>query len=104
MTHGKPCVTRHAKENACVSMAKENACVTHGLPCVHMHVNVEVYKRVRKPVRRGGEQKKGKEGKKKEEKKREKEKKGRQKEGNRNLTFLYSKIGFLTVKTRRTKK
>ena len=54
-------------------MAKANACVTHGLPCVHMHVNVEVYKRVRKPVRRGGEQKKGKEGKKRRKKEKERE-------------------------------
>ena len=54
-------------------MAKANACVTHGLPCVHMHVNVEVYKRGRKPARRGGEQQKGKEGKKKRKKERERE-------------------------------
>ena len=45
MTHEKPCVIRHAKENACV---------THGKPCVHMHANGEVYKRGGKSIRRGG--------------------------------------------------
>ena len=35
VAHGKPCVTRHAKVNACV---------THGQPCVHMHANGHPYK------------------------------------------------------------
>ena len=46
-------------------IAKANACVTHGKPCVRMNVNGEVCKRGGKSVRRGGEQQKGKEGKKK---------------------------------------
>ena len=66
VTHGKPCVTRHAKENACVTQGKlcvtrhekEKSCVTHSKPCVHMHVNGEVYKRGGKLVHRGGEQQK----------------------------------------------
>ena len=70
VTHGKPCVTRHAKENACR---------THGKPCVHMHANGEVYKRGGKSVRREGEEQKGKEGKKREKKK----KKERGVKGNR---------------------
>ena len=35
VTHGKPCVTRYAKANAYV---------THGKPCVHMHANGHAYK------------------------------------------------------------
>ena len=35
VTHGKPCVTRHAKANACV---------TYGKPCVHMHENGHAFK------------------------------------------------------------
>ena len=75
MTHGKPCVIRHAKANAC----------RHGKPCVHMHVNGEVYKRGGKSVHRGGEEQKGKEGKKKEKKKGEREEKERERreKGNR---------------------
>ena len=59
--------------------AKANACVTHGKPCVHMHVNGEIYKRGGKLVRRGGEQQKGKEGRKKRRKK-EKEREERERE------------------------
>ena len=72
--------------------------MTHGKPCVHMHVNGEVYKRGGKLVCREGEQQKGKKGKKKrEEKKREKEKKGRDKEGEKEICVP-------TVGTFRTKK
>ena len=35
VTHGKPCVIRHAKENKCV---------THGKPCVHKLANRHAYK------------------------------------------------------------
>ena len=78
MTHGKSCVTRHVKENAYVTHGKANACVTHDKPCVHMHVNGEVYKRGGKLVCKEGEQqgKEGKKKKKKEEKKRDKEGEG----------------------------
>ena len=38
--------------------------MTHGKPCVHMHVNGKVYKGGGKSIHRGGEQQKGKEGKK----------------------------------------
>ena len=52
VTHGKTCVTRHAKEKSCVTNgkpcvtrhAKANACVTHGKPCVHMHGTWNGYK------------------------------------------------------------
>ena len=66
--------------------------MTHGKPCVHMHVNGEVYKRGGKSVHRGGEQQKGKQGKKKE-----KEKKGREKEEEK-------EIGVPTIGTSQTKK
>ena len=72
MTHGKPCVTRHAKANACV---------THGKPCVQMHANGLAYKMGGQFVEEGRVERKG-EGKRKEkerkEKDREKEKKGRE--------------------------
>ena len=86
----KPYVKRHAKATTCR---------THGKPCVHMHVNGEVYKMGYKSVHRGGEEQKGKEGKKekKEKKKKEKEKKGREKEKEK-------EIGVPTVRTCRTKK
>ena len=62
-------------------------CVTHGKPCVQMHDNGEVYKRVGKLVHRGGEQQKGKEGKKKDE-----TKKGREKERKRKSAFRQSEL------------
>ena len=71
---------------------KENACVTHGKPCVHMHVNGEVYKRGGKSVRRGREQQKGTEGKKRrkkrerEERERERGAKGNRRSDGRNLS------------------
>ena len=69
MTHSKPCVTMHAKENACR---------THGKPCVHMHGTWNVYKMGWRSMRRGGKKQKRKEGKMKgkERKEREGKKKG----------------------------
>ena len=89
VTHDKPCVTGHAKANACV---------THGKSCVHMHANGEVYKKGGKSFRKGGEEQKGKEGIKKERRKKiEREKKGRVKEGEKEISVPI-------VGTRRTKK
>ena len=84
MTHGKSCVTRHAKANACR---------THGKPYVHMHVNGEVYKR-------GGNQfveeernkNERKEKKKREEKKERKRRKGERKRGTRKSAFRRLKL------------
>ena len=83
MTHGKPCVTKHAKANACV---------THGKPCVHMHANGNIYKmgedqfveegRSRKERRR-----KNKRERKERKKEREKEKKGRERGRKANMRF-----------------
>ena len=76
MTYDKPCVTRHAKANA----------------CVHMHVNGKVYKSGGKSVCRGGEQQKGKEGKKNREGKIEREKNGERKRGKRKSMFRRSEL------------
>ena len=61
--------------------------MTHGKPCVHMHVNGEVYKRGGKSVRRGGEQQKGKQGKKKR-----KRRKGERERRKRKSTFQRSEL------------
>ena len=87
MTHGKPCVTRHAKANACV---------THGKPCVHMHANGHAYKwdvfveeggGCRKGKEKGRKGEKGK-GEKKERK--EKIKMKRKRERGRRLAVSFS--------------
>ena len=80
MTHGKPCVIRHAKANACV---------THGKPCVHMHANGHVYKMGGDQFVEEGRSRKERRRKKKKERKerkkeRDKEKKGREIERKRN--------------------
>ena len=49
--------------------------MTHGLPCVTMHASWKVYKRGRRPVRRGREEQKGK------EKEKEKGVKGKKEKG-----------------------
>ena len=90
MTHGKPRVTMHEKENACR---------THSKPCFHMHGTWNVYKMGWRSVHRGGEEQKRKEGKRKEKgrigrekkRKREGEKKGRERE-KRKLVFRKSKL------------
>ena len=65
----------------------------HGNPCVHMHVNEEVFKRGGKLVRRGGKQQKGNEGKKREEKKKErKRRKGERKRGKKKSAFRRSEL------------
>ena len=71
MTYDKPCVTRHAKANA----------------CVHMHVNGKVYKSGGKSVCRGGEQQKGKEGKKIEKEKKKERRMERKRGGKGNRCF-----------------
>ena len=91
MTHGKPCVTRHAKANA----------------CVHMHANGHAYKwdvfvegGGEQEMKREREEMREKEERKEREKRRkrkEKEKKERD-EGGR--LFLPQFISILTVGTR----
>ena len=78
MTHGNPCVTRHAKANACV---------THDKSCVHMHVNGEIYKKGREisSYRTRATKRKGRK-KIEKKKKREKERKGREKEGEKEIS------------------
>ena len=75
MTHGKPCVIRHAKANACV---------IHGKPCVHMHAYEHAYKMGGDQFVGEGSRKKRRRKKKRErkerKKEREKEKKGRERE------------------------
>ena len=91
VTHGKPCVTRHEKENACV---------THGKPCVHMHANGHAYKMGGQFVEKGGAERKG-EGKRKgremKERKRERRRKKGEKEGEKEICVPM-------VGTHRTKK
>ena len=90
-------------------MARPNACVTHGKPCVHMHANGHAYKwgvhnhfveeRAGKEKRKGEKERKGKE--KRKRKKKEKKGKGKErekKEGGR--WFLPQFIGVPTVGTR----
>ena len=93
VTHGKPCVTRHAKANACV---------THGKPCGHMHVNGHAYKWDMFLEEGGGAGKEKRKGG-KERKKENKEKKGKGKEREkeeRGKRFLSQFISILMVATR----
>ena len=91
MTHGKPCVTRHAKANACV---------THGKPCVHMYGTWNGYKWDGDQFVEGGRNKKEmkEKGKGKEEKKKKKEKierrirKGERQREKRKSVFRWSEL------------
>ena len=69
-------------------MARPNACVTHGKPCVHMHANGHAYKwdmfveegggsRKGKEKGRKGEKGKGEKKKRKERKRKRKRERGR---------------------------
>ena len=50
-----------ARTNACVTRhAKENACVTHGKPGVHMHANGHAYKMGGQFIEKGRSIKEGK--------------------------------------------
>ena len=55
-------------------MARPNACVTHGKPCVHMHANEHAYKMGGQFLEKGNKEEKEKEEKGKKERAREGEK------------------------------
>ena len=77
MTHGKPCVTRHVKANACV---------THGKPCGHMHVNGHAYKWDMFLEEGGGSRKgkeKGRKGEKERKERKERKRKRKRERGKR---------------------
>ena len=65
-------------------MARANACVTNGKPCVHMHADGHAYKMGGQFLEEGGSRKERKRKKKRErkerKKKKKKKKKGREKE------------------------
>ena len=65
VTHGKPCVTRHVKANA----------------CVHMHTNGHVYKMGGHFIEEGRSRKERRRKKKMERKERKKERERRRKKG-----------------------
>ena len=66
-------------------MARANACVTHGKPCVHMHANGHAYKMGGQFVEKGRRRKERKRKKKKKRvrKERKKERKGEKKKRKR---------------------
>ena len=82
MTHGKPCVTKHAKANACV---------THGKPCVHMIANGHIYNMGGDQFIEEGRSRKEKRRKKKRERKESKKERER-KRGKRKSAFRQSKL------------
>ena len=82
MTHGKPCVIKHAKANSCV---------THGKPWVHMRTNGHIYKMGGDQFIEEGRSRKEKKRKKKMERKESKKERER-KRGKRKSAFRQSEL------------